>query len=610
MARFRLILINLAIWLTLLFNLERPDLLGFGNIDLASMVYVLCAAATVIILMFPELSQLHTSWLFIPMLAVYLALKGIIGAPSGHNLSISIIVVEIVALFMTVHLARLVSSTVYQFENIVENTVLATNNSRVLGANEGIERINKELFRSRRFNHPSALIFVEIPHSFSPLEKQLDLQLALKHRYIQGRVAKIIEDVVYLDDIIALYHDHLVICFPETSRDRATEMCKQIYKLLKATLDLDVKMGITVFPDDALIFDELVNLAAANVMTFGEEEAKPVVIDLKTASSPSSGKVLADTLPFKESLVSSSSLEQGQVPATPKTDKSGQKSHDDDDDPPRLPPSSSSGPENDKDNSFSYTVKTVVTAFTKTPDLLPPSSLIISSNEHYSATNDPEFWVNKLPYQSGTSRLIFGRVKRLVDVALVLLSLPLTLPLLIGLSLAVYLDSGRPIFFTQPRTGKGGRRFNMYKFRTMVPNAEALLKDLAAQGYAKLDKDGKLAEPLKMARDPRITRLGQILRKTSLDELPQLFNVLLGDMSIVGPRPTSWDIHSYTLLQTERLSVRPGITGLWQVCSRGTTDFDIWFKWDLKYIEKMSFLLDLKIMIWTFRKVLTRSGAR
>jgi lipopolysaccharide/colanic/teichoic acid biosynthesis glycosyltransferase len=192
---------------------------------------------------------------------------------------------------------------------------------------------------------------------------------------------------------------------------------------------------------------------------------------------------------------------------------------------------------------------------------------------------------------------------------IVLASLVVTLPLIILISIATLIDSGRPIFFVQVRTGKGGKRFKMYKFRTMVPNAEELLKELAAQGLAKLDKDGKLAEPLKLKRDPRVTRLGRILRKTSLDELPQIFNVLSGSMSLVGPRPTSWDVGSYTLLQTERLSIRPGITGLWQVCSRGNTDFDNWLKWDLKYIEKMSFLLDIKIIIRTLAKVLKRSGA-
>jgi len=162
----------------------------------------------------------------------------------------------------------------------------------------------------------------------------------------------------------------------------------------------------------------------------------------------------------------------------------------------------------------------------------------------------------------------------------------------------------------QQRTGLGGRRFNMYKFRTMVPDAEAKLKELAAQGLAKLGPDGRLAEPLKLDRDPRVTRIGRILRKTSLDELPQIINVLRGDMSLVGPRPTSWGLDSYTLLHTERLTIRPGITGLWQIGARGSTDFDDWLRWDMLYIDKISFALDFQILLRTIGQVLKRQGAR
>jgi lipopolysaccharide/colanic/teichoic acid biosynthesis glycosyltransferase len=115
---------------------------------------------------------------------------------------------------------------------------------------------------------------------------------------------------------------------------------------------------------------------------------------------------------------------------------------------------------------------------------------------------------------------------------------------------------------------------------------------------------------LKLDPDPRITRIGRILRKTSLDELPQLLNVLRGDMSIVGPRPTSWGLSRYQLKHTERLNVRPGLTGLWQISARGNTDFDIWLQWDNAYIDKMSFFLDMQIFVRTIGKVLKRKGAR
>ncbi|NWF71325.1 MAG: sugar transferase [Chloroflexi bacterium] len=215
-----------------------------------------------------------------------------------------------------------------------------------------------------------------------------------------------------------------------------------------------------------------------------------------------------------------------------------------------------------------------------------------------------------MPYQSITSRTIYQVVKRSLDVLVVLLSFPVTLPVMGLIALAIKATDGGSIVFRQERTGWGGRRFKIYKFRTMVENAEEMLKELAKQGLAVLDEKGRLAEPLKLDPDPRITRIGRILRKTSLDELPQLFNVLKGDMSIVGPRPTSWGLNRYQLRHTERLNVRPGITGLWQISARGNTDFDIWLQWDSAYIDKMSFLLDIQILFRTVGKVLQRKGAR
>ncbi|MBZ0305732.1 MAG: sugar transferase [Anaerolineae bacterium] len=221
-------------------------------------------------------------------------------------------------------------------------------------------------------------------------------------------------------------------------------------------------------------------------------------------------------------------------------------------------------------------------------------------------------WIEEIPVQSGSSKVIYGRIKRFTDLTLVLMAAPVVIILGVLVALLVYLEDGQPIFFSQKRTGLGGRRFKMYKFRTMVVNAEEMLQELAAQGLAKLDANGKLAEPLKLERDPRITRIGRILRKTSLDEIPQLFNIFRGDMSLVGPRPTSWDLESYNLFQTERLSVRPGLTGLWQVYSRGNTDFDNWLYWDIKYIDRMSFYLDVRIVLETFLRVALKrqKGAR
>jgi len=217
-----------------------------------------------------------------------------------------------------------------------------------------------------------------------------------------------------------------------------------------------------------------------------------------------------------------------------------------------------------------------------------------------------EDWVKKFRPQK---RIVTGRAyfiaKRMMDISIVLLASPFWVPIMLFVSLAVIVTSSTPVFFVQLRTGKGGKRFRMYKFRSMVKNAEQLKKDLA-----KVNANGDLAGPLKLKDDPRVTPLGRILRKTSLDELPQVLNVLLGDMSLVGPRPTSWSPESYKLWHTERLDVLPGITGLWQVFGRGGEDFDEWLRWDIRYIEKRSLWLDVMILVKTFTVLFKQRGAR
>ena len=156
--------------------------------------------------------------------------------------------------------------------------------------------------------------------------------------------------------------------------------------------------------------------------------------------------------------------------------------------------------------------------------------------------------------------------------------------------------------FKQCRTGKGGRRFEMYKFRTMVPNAEELKEE-----YAHLNE---LHWPdFKITDDPRITPVGKFLRKTSLDELPQVINVLRGEMSLVGPRPTSFGPETYELWHTSRLDVIPGITGLWQVFGRAQLEFDDRLRLDIAYIERASLWLDIQILLLTVGAALQQRGA-
>jgi lipopolysaccharide/colanic/teichoic acid biosynthesis glycosyltransferase len=196
----------------------------------------------------------------------------------------------------------------------------------------------------------------------------------------------------------------------------------------------------------------------------------------------------------------------------------------------------------------------------------------------------------------------YQATKRIFDVSLCLLFSPLIIFLMAFCAALVWINDPGPIFFKQKRTGKGGRRFTMYKFRTMVKNAEELKLT-----YAHLNE---LTWPdFKITDDPRVTSIGRLLRKTSLDELPQIINVLKGDMSLVGPRPTSFEASTYDLWHTERLEVLPGITGLWQVNGRSDLDFDDRLRLDIAYIENQSLWLDIEILFRTVAAVFSQRGA-
>jgi lipopolysaccharide/colanic/teichoic acid biosynthesis glycosyltransferase len=215
-----------------------------------------------------------------------------------------------------------------------------------------------------------------------------------------------------------------------------------------------------------------------------------------------------------------------------------------------------------------------------------------------------EDWIKKFDPQkrilTGTAYLL---TKRFLDLLLVLITLPLWLPLNGIIALIIRFTSpGAPVLFRQLRTGKGGRRFQMYKFRTMVSNAEELKST-----YAHLNE---LKWPdFKITNDPRITPIGRFLRKTSLDELPQLFNVLRGEMSLVGPRPTSFGPETYKLWHTSRLDVMPGLTGLWQIIGRAQLEFDDRLRLDIAYIERASLSLDINILLRTVMAVFESRGA-
>ena len=193
-------------------------------------------------------------------------------------------------------------------------------------------------------------------------------------------------------------------------------------------------------------------------------------------------------------------------------------------------------------------------------------------------------------------------LKRGLDIALASFALLITSPIMLAIAIAVRLDSKGSIFYGAERIGRKGRTFSCYKFRTMVQNADQLKADLAHMN----ERDGIL---FKIANDPRITRVGGILRKYSLDELPQFYNVLRGDMSLVGPRPPmAAEVEQYDLAHLRRLDVLPGITGLWQVEARQDPSFDSYISLDTAYVENWTLWLDLKILARTVHVVLSGTG--
>lgn len=225
------------------------------------------------------------------------------------------------------------------------------------------------------------------------------------------------------------------------------------------------------------------------------------------------------------------------------------------------------------------------------------TSTILSNDDQYSWIY---FFDPKKRIFTGRSYLL---VKRMMDLTLVILSAPFWIPALGVIALVITITSpGAPAMFTQLRTGIGGKRFLMFKFRSMVPNAE----ELKAK-YAHLNE---LQWPdFKITNDPRITRIGKILRKTSLDELPQLINVLKGEMSLVGPRPTSFGSETYKLWHTERLDVMPGMTGLWQIVGRAQLEFDDRLRLDIAYIDRAGIWFDINILLRTVMAVFKQRGA-
>ena len=187
----------------------------------------------------------------------------------------------------------------------------------------------------------------------------------------------------------------------------------------------------------------------------------------------------------------------------------------------------------------------------------------------------------------------YEAIKRLIDIICSFVGILVLSPLFIIIAIIVKFTSKGPIFFSQKRVGRNGKEFDMYKFRSMVVNAEELKEKLAAQN--------EMSGPMfKMKDDPRVTKVGKFIRKTSIDELPQLWNILKGDMSLVGPRPSlPKEVAQFEDWMYKRLEVKPGLTCYWQVSGRNNIDFEDWMKLDIRYVEEKNLWIDIKLICKT-----------
>ena len=200
-------------------------------------------------------------------------------------------------------------------------------------------------------------------------------------------------------------------------------------------------------------------------------------------------------------------------------------------------------------------------------------------------------------------RYVYGFLKRFMDIVMSSLALIILSPVLLVTAIAIKMESKGPVFYSQPRAGKNAKSFKMYKFRSMCMDADEKLKDLMDLN----EVDGPV---FKIAHDPRVTKVGCIIRRKSIDELPQLINILRGDMSIVGPRPPLLnEVEQYTSYHMQRLNVTPGLTCYWQISGRSNLHFDDWVSLDLRYIKESGLWTDFKTILKTFPAVLFGWGA-
>lgn len=212
--------------------------------------------------------------------------------------------------------------------------------------------------------------------------------------------------------------------------------------------------------------------------------------------------------------------------------------------------------------------------------------------------------INTKIYTKSNKKILYKATKRTLDILLSSVALVILFPVFLIIGIAIKIDSKGTVFFAHNRIGKNGKQIKMWKFRTMVPNAEDMIKNFNEEQMKEFKENYKLKD------DPRITKVGKILRKTSLDELPQIWNILKGELSIIGPRPVvEEELKKYGSDKEKFLSIVPGLTGYWQCNGRSSTTYEERMKMELYYIDNQSFWLDIKIFFKTIISVFKREGA-
>ncbi|MDQ7027773.1 MAG: sugar transferase [Anaerolineae bacterium] len=590
MARLRFTITLLTLWLIFLFNIERYDIGGGANIiNLPTSVYIASAFAVVLILAVPDF--VATRWYF--LLAIILVGYGILRYDDVITNTLVPAPIAMLSEWTIISIAftlgRWLSATVSSIEQTYDSLVENDGSLRILSGIMGEEVINRELFRARRYDRPVSILYIKTP-SLKQLERiyntYLPYQVSLQQRYVKSRIAQLTETLLYATDPISWYGDDIVICLPETEKVLAYETAQRIAKVLHFSLNLDVPIGAAAFPFEGLIFADLVERAFDDLQYFTSEQA-----------------VGDDTSPIPTISFDDDDTDDNVDGGTPSYEAATFTQTE-----PYRPEESPRSLHSRLRDGVQHRLRQWYHSVEYQVDLIPPQEIVVEGDVDGKIFYNPDFWVNRVPHQSALGRRIYKYVKRALDIVLIVLASPFIILLFSVVGFLIWIQDRGPIFYSQLRTGEGAHKFRMYKFRSMVPNADEVKKEYGITTNDRgetVDKDGN-----KLDKDPRVTRIGRIIRKTSIDELPQLWNVLRGEMSLVGPRPTTFDEGKYTSFQKERLSVKPGLTGLWQVYDRGDTDFDNRLIWDIKYIDKMSLWMDIQIIFRTvLMQVLKRRGA-